>query len=224
MRLIDAYRDAIRDCARAGQIEKAQGTQKELDSVLVADPTMKPRVVDLLKYVDPQRDALSGHWYFDSGRLVNAPSNCSRIRFPYRPPPEYDFHMVYDRENADWGIQLALSRLGGTFGCEMPDYQNSRGMGTFAGIMDSVKYDAPEGAMDHCDVCIQVRDHHLKITINGDRCFDREMSSWDFDETPWLLVGPSGGLGVVDRDGKTSISEAEVVEVSGVGEVLSQNE
>src|SRR5208282_2931516 len=60
VQLKSSYQDAIRDYTRARNFDRAQSIQDELDSMLRNDPTMQPRVVDLLQVVDPKRDTLSG--------------------------------------------------------------------------------------------------------------------------------------------------------------------
>jgi hypothetical protein len=104
----------------------------------------------------------------------------------------------------------------------MPDYQDCRGIGTFQGILNSTRYNAPEDAMVHCDVWVAVRADRLTITINGQKSFDRVMPQWSFQDIPSWFSGPfRQGLGVVDWYGKTTISKAEVTEMTGIGEILN---
>jgi hypothetical protein len=222
MRLIDAYHDAIRDYGRANELDQAQSAEDELRALMADDPTMRPRVINLLNIVDPKRDALSGNWYLNGDELTNDPSNCSQIRFPYRPPAEYDYHVVYDRAKAEWGLALGVCYLGDTFGCGMPDWKDYHGIGTFQGILSSVRYNVLPDAAEHCDVCVQVRTDRLTILINGQKSFDRAMSQWNFQDIPSWFAGPyRQGLGVVDWYGQTTISKAEVTEMTGIGEILN---
>jgi hypothetical protein len=221
-RLDRAYRKAVRDYTRARRFDEARSTQDELNSLVLVDPTMAPRVVDLLQLVDVTRDALSGHWHLEGGKLSNERSNVTQIRFPYRPPSEYDFHLVYDRENADWGIELGVCRLDHVFGCGMPDLRDVAANGNFFGLEES-RYPAPAGAATHCDVCVQVRNDRLTIIINGEKAFDHPMATWEFGKTPGWFAGPEAfGLGLIDWWGRTTITKAEVREISGPGKVLGR--
>jgi hypothetical protein len=222
-RLKNAYDVAVSSYTRARQFDKAQATQDEFNSLAVTDPSMKPHIVDLLRLVDPKHDGLAGKWYLQNGSLWTEASPFSQIRFPYRPPAEYDFHLEYDREHADFGIGVAICHLGDVFDCSMPTARDSVGTGTFYGVLDSVKFDAPPSAATHCDVIVQIRAARLTVVINGEKCFDRQMPSWELSRQPDWLNGPGRyGLGVADRYGRTTITKAEVTEITGVGEVLDE--
>jgi hypothetical protein len=223
-RLDRAYRKAVRDYTRARRFDEARSTQDELNSLVLVDPTMAPRVIDLLQIVDVTRDALSGHWHLEGGKLSNERSNVAQIRFPYRPPSEYDYHLVYDRENADWGLDLGVCRLdAGVFKCGMQCGKDlDANIGGLRGL-ESIRYRAPSDAVTHCDVCVQVRNDRLTVIINGEKSFDHPMATWEFGETPDWLSGPKGfGLSVTDWWGRTTITKAEVTDISGPGKVLGR--
>jgi hypothetical protein len=220
-RLNRAYKIAVREYTRERRFAEARATQDELDSLALVDPTMASRVVDLLQLVDPDRDTLAGRWYLEDGRLSNEHSAVAQIRFPYRPPREYDYHVVYDRDDTEWGLGLSVCRLGGAFHIGLPC---QRGPGIdFHGLraLESVQYRVSGYAISHCDVCVQVRDDRLTVIINGETITDHPMTEWEFAKTPDQLVGPQRfGLGFIDWWGRTTITKAEVIQISGPGEVL----
>jgi hypothetical protein len=217
-----AYQIAVRDYTRERNFTAAQSTQEELNSLVLVDPTMTPHVIDLLRLVDPTRDCVSGRWSFADGKLSNESSNGAQIRFPYQPPPEYDYHVVYDREVTNWGVALGVCRLADDmFGCGMPcqEHPESADVDGLQG-MDSIRYRAPADAVTHCDVCVQVRNDHLTVIINGEKSVDQPMATWEFSKTPEWFSGPRSGLSLIDWYGRTTITKAEVTEISGSGQVL----
>jgi hypothetical protein len=51
--------------------------------------------VDLLKLVDPARDAVAGTWTVRDGELISDDTGAARISFPYETPAEYDFEIDF---------------------------------------------------------------------------------------------------------------------------------
>ncbi len=62
-------------------------------SATSADSTTVParwdEAIDLLSFVDPQRDRVSGDWTMKDGRLESNKQYGARIEIPYEPPREY---------------------------------------------------------------------------------------------------------------------------------------
>lgn len=121
------------------------------------------------------------------------------------------------------GLALGICRSGQMFRYGMPDFRDLRRIGNFDGILPAVTYDAPGNATTKCDICVQARDNHLTIIMNGEKSFDRAMTGWSLGHTSTWFAGPYWyGLGVVDWYGQTTISRAEVTEISGLGEVMDE--
>jgi len=223
-RLTSLYLTAERAYTHANELGKAQAAQDQFDSLMDGDPTLCPPPIDLLKIVDPDRDALAGHWHIQNGFLTNDRSDGAQIRFPYRPPDEYNLHLVYDRQNARWGFELAICDSGKMLGCGMPNLKQSPTQGSLEGMRASATFDAPADAAAHCDLIVRVRTHRLTIIINGQKSFDQPVQASDFDQTPARLSGAERyGLGMIDWYGSTTITKAQVTEISGVGEVLDNH-
>ncbi|MGA2496997.1 MAG: serine/threonine-protein kinase [Tepidisphaeraceae bacterium] len=115
-----------------------------LDSVLVTTATAgKPggpaktadgadtslRKVDLLKLVDPNSDARGkGKWTLKDGVLSCDPKGdvYSRIEFPYTPPEEYDYRIVFVRVGGNTEGIGVLCRAGGRqFDCVVGAWGNT---------------------------------------------------------------------------------------------------
>ncbi len=67
------------------------------------------REVNLLKLVDPARDAVEGKWTFDGTVLVTANAKFGRLQIPFAPPEEYDVRMVAERTGGSNSIVLGLA-------------------------------------------------------------------------------------------------------------------
>lgn len=65
-----------------------------------------PSWTDLLKQVDPSRDATKGDWQLDgNGLRVNA-TEFATVALPYRPPAEFDFEVTFTRHSGADSIAL----------------------------------------------------------------------------------------------------------------------
>jgi len=76
--------------------------QKRLDGLRPADQAgaaLLGPTTDLLKLIDPKKDALSGDWKFDKDALIiPAGTSTAWLQVPYIPPDEYDLKIVAARK------------------------------------------------------------------------------------------------------------------------------
>ena len=75
-----------------------------------ADPTTQPSpaTVDLLKLVDPTTDWLFNGWKIKNGTLISDPLVDAHVEFPYVPPEEYDYRIVFVRSSGTGPIICLL--------------------------------------------------------------------------------------------------------------------
>jgi WD40 repeat protein len=79
---------------------RVQGRLKELS---------QESSVDLLKLIDPARDAVQGEWALKDGVLEpTKPASPARVQIPYSPPEEYDLTLVAERTEGKESINLGL--------------------------------------------------------------------------------------------------------------------
>jgi hypothetical protein len=85
------------------------------------------RKVDLLKLVDPRRDAINGKWTLKGGVLLCDPGREieSHIEFLYTPPEEYDYRIVFVRVGGNDAIGLLCRAGGRQFGCMVAGWHNT---------------------------------------------------------------------------------------------------
>lgn len=50
--------------------------------------------VDLLKLIDPQRDAVLGDWAFEDQGLLTSPVQGARLQVPFEPPANYELRLI----------------------------------------------------------------------------------------------------------------------------------
>jgi len=67
--------------------------------------------IDLLRLVDPKKDAVAGTWAFEGGLLVSTPgSSGTKLQLPYIAPPEYDLKVVVEKKS---GTHVVVDLVGG---------------------------------------------------------------------------------------------------------------
>jgi hypothetical protein len=84
-------------------------------------------LVDLLRLIDPAKDAQSGTWSFSGKVLVAAPPEPIALLIPYTPPPEYDLTVVMEKKDrllffvglpvSGVSVPVYLDSKGSTFSC-----------------------------------------------------------------------------------------------------------
>jgi tRNA A-37 threonylcarbamoyl transferase component Bud32 len=178
------------------------------------------KAIDLLALVDPRRDAISGKWRKEGGRLIVDPSNNACLRLPYEAPEEYDFRITLTRQASSCssaqffvhkgrpGIwDLSKNLVGFSQVAGMPSAGNQTR--TLFPIQDDVRYVS----------MVQVRRDRVRGWIDGQR-----QSEWTpamgYLSTPreWGVDVP-GLLGLGNCSTKTTIESIQVLEVTGKGKL-----
>ena len=129
LRIVDVQTGAMRTgisktVSRGHLLDEMPGLASSLTDALgyqyQDEPTPEPaklegdrRVVNLLSLVDVQRDAVNGVWTIEQRALASDRGKESRIQFPYQPPEEYDFRIVFTRTaGTDCISQICSARTG----------------------------------------------------------------------------------------------------------------
>lgn len=75
---------------------KIQKRLNEIESKATPETGM-----DLIRFVDPKKDTVTGTWQLDGTSLVSTPGgNGVRLQIPFQPPPEYDLKVVIEKKAA----------------------------------------------------------------------------------------------------------------------------
>ncbi len=169
------------------------------------------RAVDLLRLVDPKRDAVAGTWEFQ-GRSLAAPAlQFGRLQVPYVPPEEYDLQAVVERTTGSDSIQIGLAY----------------GWNQFLVIVDGIERD-PSSGLDLVDrrpfydnettlkgrliengvratISISVRRERIRAWVDGRRIIDWKANyarlslwpSWTMPRRDTLFLGAWTGRRLV---------------------------
>lgn len=192
-------------------------------------PTRSPGI-DLLKMIDPLKDAVAGTWRFQDGKLVTPGRPFDRIRIPYTPPEEYDLTVVADRQGESNSLNLGLVAGQTQFLVILDAAIN----GDFVSGLDLVDgksfYDnetRSKGALfkngETSKVACCVRKSRLSVFVDGKKVIDWKAdysrlslySGWKTREKNTLLLGSWSSV--------VRIHRLELRPVTGTGKALRPN-
>jgi len=190
----------------------------------------EPNTVDLMPLIDVQRDAVGGKWAMDRGGLVSDRSWCARLRIPYEPPEEYDFHIEFVRETGENDVVQMFRYFGRTSMWVMGAWGNTTcGFSTIDGY-DPSNANNPTAVRgtnvlrngQKYNAVVEVRRGSVAAYVDGNL-----VSKCIFDPSRFGITGPysvgSNGLGVGSWGSRVRFDVIEVVEISGTGTSLPRN-
>ena len=100
---------------------------------IAAVPSLEPNPIDLLKLIDPAKNAASGTWQrAPDGGLVCEKSPEACIEIPYVPPTEYDYTVKFKVTQAKLGIGMVVAAMGHQFAWVVAS-ENNRALRLFRG-------------------------------------------------------------------------------------------
>jgi hypothetical protein len=183
-------------------------------------------VVDLLHLIDIGKDTVAGTWTLKGDALVSDGTEGSRIECPYEPPAEYDFKIVFIRNEGVLDVFQSLSKNGRSFLWTMssgPHY----GFGDYKGRW--VAFDDCQGGVilssgivngkTHTAV-VQVRKDGVKGFLDGKLIKELKDPYADLQPHDGLRLRKDTVLGVGSYRSPTSFLKIEVLEIGGKGKKL----
>jgi len=199
--------------------------EKRLESspAAPAAPAAGGPVTDLTKLLDLTKDVVAGTWALKAGQLTSDGSESARVEIPYEPAGDYDFRIVFVRNDGAGDIFQSLTRNGKAFLWSMsagPHY----GFGDFNGRW--ICYDDCQGQVvlqagivngkTHTSL-VQVRRDGVKGFLDGKLI--KELKD------PYGSLGPHQGLqlrkdtllGVGSFGSPTTFLKIELVEFGAKG-------
>ena len=200
--------------------------QKRLAKLDAGAPSQ--HIVDLLKLIDPQRDALGdGGWTIEKGVLVSGSGSSTRIQVPYVPPAEYDFTIDFTRQVGDDAILFLLSKGDATFACNVG--RSDKGQCWIGRINKSWGYrtDSAGGKIGELlngtrhQAVVQVRDEGVAVLVDG-----KEICSWktdysDLSGLPAFQLNDPTLLGFGAYHSQVAFHSVSVTEIRGKGKVMT---
>ncbi len=183
-----------------------------------------PRLTNLLRTIDPDRNAVAGTWAMKDGALVSAGNNgAARLEIPYEAPAEYDFQISFTKKTGGCVIQNLTVN-------EHPFIwvMSADGMFTF----HYVKGAGAGANKTTVNLRVGIKDNRrytslVKVRKNGAEAFldGKLITQWktDFSDTVhdgfWALPNKSC-LGVASGNSHVIFHSIEVREVSEPGKLL----
>ena len=185
-----------------------------------------PEAIDLLALIDPVQDTVNGSWRKGDQGLQADDDDFSRIRIPYRPPEEYDFRIVFTRNEGGCSTNQILWKEGRHFQWHMGNKGNE--WCGFSLIKDQEVDENPTGVEKDPSLeddrtytsVVRVRNEGVTALLDG-----RKMAEWktgysDFSiESEWSLP-MEGILGLGSCNNKMIFHLVELKEVTGIGAPL----
>lgn len=188
-----------------------------------------PGPVDLLRLVDPKRDAVAGDWTVDAGVLLASPGpSAPRVQIPYHPPDEYDLRFVVRRTTGQDGIVLGLV-LPGAQAAFVVDGQPAKNWITGLERVDGKLKDAHPFSVSgrrfvqagkDAVVEIAVRRSSVEARIDGERVVSYSGPAARLSQRPDYAVPDAKALFLACWGGGVGFVEARLTPVSGPGKRL----
>lgn len=183
-----------------------------------------PGAINLMKLIDLSKDVVAGVWKLQGDKLVSDASQGARVEIPYEPPPEYDFRIVFVRNDGNSDVFQALSKGGRSFEWTMGAGQNHFGFGIYRSlwVADDPGSIQPGGVVNGKTYTslVQVRKDSLKGFLDGKLIKELPRPYDDLQPHALLRLRNDSLLGVGSYLSSTTFLKIELVEVTGKGKKL----
>jgi predicted Ser/Thr protein kinase len=179
---------------------------------------------DVLRLVDPERDAVSGPWSRSESGVVTGADNPSRLQVPFCPPREYDVRLTFTRDSGAHCVSLILSKDDRPFiwVMEPPGLFGLEKLYDIDFRRNPTSVQKPligEHGRRYVAV-VQVRDDRLRMFVDGELVTDWPADYAGLSMNPqWALPDPSA-MGLGTWASPTTFHRLEVRAVTGAGRVI----
>ncbi len=211
---------------------RVEGADREVERRIAAieKETGSKTWIDLLRRLDPKKDANTGKWDLASGALTGASEDeWIRYHLPYAPPAEYDLRMTLQRTEGRWEFLAALPlENNARVGVVMEGYENGDTVGFE--YIDGTDADDPPytGVRSIFDdrkphaILVQVRRSRLLFWSDGkvliDTAFDAKKAKLDDDAH---YGPPDARCLIIGLNSSTyRCTDLQVLPISGPGRLL----
>lgn len=199
-----------------------QAEAKRTGDVELGDNPAWKNAINLLPFVDPKQDTVQGVWSVqEDGSLLSDKSARSRIDLPYQPPAEYDFRIVFTRNDGSDPVSQIFGSRGRqmvwSIGGSGDKSSGFHSIGAGGAVENPVKIGGPlNNGRKHTSI-IQVRNGQLVAYLNGKLISQTAppTNTSAFDVKPGPLL-----LGIESSNNATIFHSIDVLEVGGKGKVI----
>jgi serine/threonine protein kinase len=205
----------------------ASSVAKTASSSVPAAPANGARVVNLLSLVDVKRDGDMGTWTLAGDVLRCDQSPQSFLEFPYQPPDEYDFRIVFTRSEGKGSVDQICAEQGRQFSWQMGSWNGAAcGFGMINGAVAETNPTSRKAKnwiknnQEYTSV-VKVRRTGIEAYLDG-----KLISSWqtnysDMSLLPEWKLRRGEVLGLVTKANAVTFRRVEVTELSGPGKTLT---
>ncbi len=178
-----------------------------------------PRRVDLMPLAD--LDQNHKNWQRQGDTLVGTSQALIHLGFSYQPPAEYDYHIRVVRKSGREGMNFSCVAGTKHFHLNIRLLDNLSTQCEFQRLPNTnpVILNSEPVPNQKLDVVIKIRKDSAEAVVNGVAIITR---TTDFSEVP-TVRNPQDVLGLAAfklGDGALTIEAADVVEISGAGNIL----
>jgi hypothetical protein len=180
------------------------------------------QTVDLMPLIDPAIDTVGGRWYRVNKTTIASDGSTARLRIPYHPPEEYDFHVRLHRTGGGQQFALLMSHglhnfhwiMGGwdnrICGFELVDGRRADNNPT------GVRSDSVFQTGRAVDVVGYVRNGSVAISVDGKLVAEHKTNYGDLTPLNETFIG-DGALGLFSYSTSFQVDVAEIREINGEG-------
>ena len=189
------------------------------------DDAQWAKAVDLMPLIDPQKDSVAGQWTKAGGALKCDNLPLSRLEIPYRPPEEYDFKIVFSRDNAGKDLHQFVSQGNKSFQWCLNAWKNYTSLASFQGFdrygdfmnTSTAKLTEEYKAGQQYTSIVQVRKKTSAAYLDGKQISEINVGYFDAHVLKdWPMPTP-GLLGLGSSGAATTFHKIEIVELTGKG-------
>lgn len=171
--------------------------------------------LNLLPLIDTGKDTVDGVWTVKDGALNSDRARYARLEFPYRPPEEYDFRIVFTRATGDGFVGQLLSRNSGNFMWMIAGWENTRCGIDYNGDAATVPFALDNGRK--CVSVVQVRNDGARCFLDGKPIAEAKIDYQKLDMFGRYKLRDGRLLGLASQSCTFIIHSAEVIERTGKG-------
>jgi hypothetical protein len=180
------------------------------------------RTVDLMPLIDPAVDTVGGRWSRVNKTAIASDGSAARLRIPYHPPDEYDFHVRLHRTGGGQFAALILSHGLHNFHFVMGAWDNRiSGLELVDGRRadnnpTTIKSDAAFENGREVDLVAYVRNGSVAISVDGKLVLEHKTNYADLTVLSEAYIG-DGALGLYTNNASFQVDAVEIREITGEG-------
>jgi hypothetical protein len=183
--------------------------------------------VDLLRMIEPSKDAVHGTWSLEDGGLACEPGEAVRLQIPYVPPDEYDLNISFERKAGNRGIAFILARGSAQWGLGW-DYFPTQGYRSGLLLLDGAEIAPGASTLNgpqlangkKHELSIQVRRTGLRARLDGKAAIEWDGAFTRLALPPNSKLPQADTLGLLAWGNRVHFSKVTLTPVSGSGRKL----